>query len=334
MKNFLTIFLLSFLICACGQSTGRQAENAEGACGSNSPTRGIYHWKTTFDFTSADSLFMESHDIGRLYVRMFDITPDNPEMKYELGVIPAGTTRFESELPGNCEIVPTVYITLSALRRIEGQEEALAELIVRRIMAMCSYNDFPEIHEVQYDCDWTGGTADSYRRLCECTRQLLAADGILLSGTIRLHQIEEAYYPFDRGVLMIYNTDNFLLPETGNSIINPETVELYLSGRRVRKFIAARKENCPIIDIAYPAYGWGVLFKDGIFDRLISGYKDYELQPGEELRVEESSADLVLEAKNIVEEKIGSVCSGNIIYHLDQDNLKDYSDDEIESFLR
>lgn len=331
MRNILTILALFCLLCSCCMSPEGHDKNVIGEDTSNN---GIYHWKTTFNFTQEDSLFMENHRIGRLYIRMFDVTLDNDETKYKLGVIPAGTTSFRSKIPHNYEIIPTVYIALPVLYRIEGEEEELAELIVKRIKAMCSYNEFPEIHEIQYDCDWTSNTADSYGRLCEHTKKLLAPDSILLSGTIRLHQVEDAVYPFDKGVLMVYNTDNFRLTEIENSIINPATVSAYLSEKRIRKFIEARKTNCSTIDVAYPTYNWGVLFKDGKFSRLINDYIDYVPQNGESLRVEESSISLIMEAKQIVEDKIGRVCSGNIIYHLDNTNISKYSYDEIENILR
>lgn len=85
---------------------------------------------------------------------------------------------------------------------------------------MCSWNGLGTIKEIQYDCDWTAHTKESFARLCQSTKELLLNKGIALSGTIRLHQIEETEYPFDRGVLMMYNTGNFKDVNTRNSILD------------------------------------------------------------------------------------------------------------------
>ncbi len=323
-------------ICLCISIIACKNSNTADSAAST-PTRAIYHWKTTFDLTQEDSLFLSRHQINRLYVRLFDVVLDNDYSDPVDEVYPAGTTVFKSKPIQGVEIIPTVYITQGALREYMDKEEELSELIVTRVLAMCSWNELGKISEMQYDCDWTESTRESFARLCCSTKNILKDKGqdITLSGTIRLHQLEEATYPFDRGVLMMYNTGPVMNYYTLNSIINYDDANKYLSvDSRIKKFISARKNNCPIIDVAYPTFGWGVLFdNNGKFKRLVRDVENYRRVADESIRIEESDIDVILKVKELVDNTIGDICRGNIIYHLDMSNLNKYKQHEIENIL-
>ena len=300
-------------------------------------TRSIYHWKTTFNLSVEDTDFLKEHQISQLYIRMFDVgVEDEWNANGREDVIPLGTTVFKSPVPDGCEVIPTVYITLKALRAYEGHETELADLIIERVYAMASWNDLGEVKELQYDCDWTAETRPSFELLCDHTRKQLAEKGAILSGTIRLHQIEEAYYPFDKGVVMIYNTGSLYDGNAHNSIIDYDDVNKYLSvERRIDKFLKARKENCPVMEMAYPTYGWGVVYDSDLnFKRLVSSQENYKPHWSDYVRWETSEIDEVIRVKGLVDNTIGRAGCGNIIYHLDTDNLSKYSDDEIENIYK
>ena len=294
--------------------------------------RGIYHWKTTFDLSLEDSAFIGDHNITRLYVRMFDVGIERNESNDSLEVVPLGTTRFKSPIPKDCEFIPTVYITQEALKAYCYGEWKLAELIVTRVKAMASWNELGNFTELQYDCDWTAGTRKSFEKLCESTQKILSKDGIVLSGTIRLHQLEEATYPFDRGVLMVYNTGSFVNPNTMNSILDYADVHKYLSPKgRINNFLKARKTNCQKIDVAYPTFNWGVVFDNNDqFKQLVRDIDSYTPKHGEILRVEKSDYQEIDRVKHLVDSLLWPAINGNIIYHLDSQNLKNYSSEEIE----
>ena len=159
---------------------------------------------------------------------------------------------------------------------------------------------------------------------------------------------------------MVYNTGAIKDPETSNSIIANDDVKKYLGVKaRVDKFLSARRNNCPIIDVAYPTFYWNVAFlSDGSFDGII-GEMDYESYPlermmggsykakdffyikeskcyiskGQTIRPEYSDYREIMKVKELVESTIGAAGS-NIIYHLDSRNLSKYSDNEIENILR
>lgn len=284
--------------------------------------RSIYYWKTVFQTDSAELAFIKRHDIGCIYLRMFDVAP---EKNYETGgydIVPAATTRFKSPIPEGIEIIPTTYIKLEALREMKGMESEMASLIVDRLLAMASYNHCGKIEEVQLDCDWTATTKEIYSNLCRSVRDTLHKKNIDLSITVRLHQLRESAPPADRGVLMLYNTGTLKDFKTENSILDIADVKPYL-----------RHHRYPIpLDYAFPAYGWGIKFRNGEFVQIVSE-NDTVTSPNEYIRKERPSAADIIAVKHLVEKKLGKPSRGNILYHLDNSQLKSYSDDEINEIL-
>lgn len=351
------LVLLSVIAVSCGRNTFHLLESDDAL---QPKGRAVYYWKSTFNLNDDEVSFISKHGIDKLYIRLFDVVVEGTE------VVPIATTRFVSSVPDNIEIVPTVYITLSALKRYYSNEEELAQLIVTRVLNMCSYHDLGNIKEIQFDCDWTSLTRYSFDCLCEHAKELLHPQGIALSGTIRLHQIAEAEYPFDKGVVMLYNTGDFRNLSTENSILSYDDVEKYLGvKKRVRKFLEARKYNCETIDLAYPLFSWSTFFnKNGSFLCLnkrtdfsdIEGVErqddatassdnhfvvnkscwidDEFFSSGTTIRVEHSDIDIILRVKDLVDNTIGAAAQHNILYHLDSQTILNYSDNEIEKILR
>ena len=282
----------------------------------------IYYWKTTFDISPTEMEFLKKHDIERLYVRMFDVAIEQNLLSETKEVVPIATTKFVSEVPTNLELVPVTYITIDALRAMEGKEYDFATLIVERLLAMSSYNNCGEIKEIQLDCDWTSTTKSSYIRLCQRVKDLLHFKGIDLSITIRLHQLQEAAPPADRGVLMLYNTGALKNPDTTNSILNINDVKPY---------IKSKKYSLPL-NYAYPTFGWGVKFVNGKFVSIVSE-ESRPTSKEERIRHERTTSIEILDVKRLVESKLGKPERGNIIYHLDDSQLKNYTDDEIAKIL-
>ena len=281
----------------------------------------IYHWKTTFEVGYGECEFLAKHNIVRIYLHMFDVVVEQNHNVGTTEIVPIATTKFVGSAPKSVEIVPTIYITIDALRAMTGKESEYATLIVERALAMCSYNECGKIKELQLDCDWTSTTKQSYNLLCSSTRELLRKEGIDLSATIRLHQLSESAPPVDRGVLMLYNTGAIKNPKTKNSILDIKDVEPCLN---------IRKYHLPL-SYAYPAFGWGVKFQGGEFRAITK--EDAPIADGEQLRNERPTSTEILAVKALVENKLGKPTGGNIIYHLDLSQLNNYTDDEIAQIL-
>ena len=280
--------------------------------------RGIYHWKTTYNPTAWEQNWMQEHDIERLYVKLFEVDAGSKHGYDDWRMVPVATTRFEQPLPKETEVVPVVYITVDAIRAMNGSSyetmERLAELLVERVYAMTEEHWGGEVKEVQLDCDWTASTRYDFFRLCRRVEDCLNERGAILSGTVRLHQLKDEEIPFDRKLLMCYNTGRLQDFKTINSILNHDDVDPYLRG--------VDSSTLRGYDIAWPAYGWGVQFdKQGHFVQLSKpeerAYRRIEWGEPEEVR--------------IVKQHLPQMHDNTVVlYHLDEENLKHYSDEDIE----
>ncbi len=341
-----------------GAACARDKKQETPAEPSHTETNAVYYWKTVFDPDSAEIAFLRDHRVGRVYLRLFDVVENRGATPGEETVVPNasvvdkalkhGSDSLSSALLNRTEFVPVVYITLDALKAMEGKEGELAEKIVLRAKNMCSYNEIPNVKELQLDCDWTSSTEPSYFRLCDEVKAKIKNHKLHwgLSSTIRLHQLRREPPRVDRGVLMVYNTGSFDNPRARNSIIDEEDVKPYL------KYL----DKYPLpLDVAYPAYSWQLLFRGPRFAGIMSGldtsdttlfapgpdnafivrqdfpYRDRVIYEGDVLRDEKSDIAEILRVKRGIEKELAGKPHSNIIYHLDSRNLSNYTDNEIDS---
>lgn len=282
----------------------------------------IYYWKTRFELDSYELDFLKRHDISRIYLRMFDVVTEYYYFVINVQIIPNATVKFDSNVPEGIEIVPVTYITLDALREMRGHEDFYARLIAERMLAIASFNNCGKVNELQLDCDWTSSTKDIYDRLCGLVKDSLQSKGMELSVTVRLHQLKESAPPAHRGVLMLYNTGALKNPKTKNSILDIRDVLPYL-----------RHKHYPIpLDYAYPTYGWGIMFENNEFVSIVSA-DSVARSKDMHIRYERPTATEILKVKQLVHAKMGNPASGNILYHLDHSQLKNFSEDEITQIL-
>ena len=318
LSKFSSFVLLATLL-AGGCATHNQPTNDTPPedCGA-----AIYHWKGEFKPDSTELNFLKRHDIKRLYLKMFDVVSQWDNISRQIEIRPNATTKFGCQPPADVEVIPVTYITIDALREMNTREGEYAPLIVERLLAMARYNHCGTIREVQLDCDWTSTTKASYHKLCRIVKDSLNARNIDLSITIRLHQLQETPPPADRGVLMLYNTGALKDPKTHNSILDIEDVKPYL-----------RVSTYPLpLDYAYPAFGWGVKFVDDYFWMIVSEQAQAH-DDKTHIRRERPSAKEILRTKALVEQMLGKPARGNILYHLDKQQLNHYNDDEISEIL-
>lgn len=278
----------------------------------------VYYWRTTFTISQYESDFLKNHKIGRLYVRMFDV------IKGETFPEPNATIKFITKPDSNIEIIPTLFITVEAIKQAAEKKEGitmLADKIVKRVNAMCSWNEINNWKEIQLDCDWNATTREHFFNLCYDVKKSLGKDK-LLSSTIRLHQLQQEAPPVDYGVLMIYNTDDFSNYDTNNSILNNNTVEAYL----------CKEQKCRIpLDIALPIFQWDIFFKDGKFERIARKYEQADSM--EEIRHEQVPFSELRKTQELANKYL-HLSRGKhsiILYHLDETNLMKYGNEEFES---
>lgn len=350
MKKILTIICLLSVLVSCRESVGTSALYGNETTSNN----GIYYWKTKFTLNDYELDFLKRHEISRIYVKMFDVALQNASHDDTLAIVPIATTRFESPVPEDVEIVPTVYVTYEALSFLKGKDreyiESYAKRILTRIDAMVSYNEIRGVREVQFDCDWTSSTSDAYSCICEYVKRNLNKRGKKFSITLRLHQMRLENYQFpsaDRGVLMLYNTGAFKNPKSINSIITYNDAEPYIG----------RHEVPYPVDYAYPTYDWSLLFRNDEFKCIVRNIEmrdsalfqksDYnrfvvqkdtlignlQLKKGDMIRHETSEYKEIERVKSDLSRFHDMRNSRQIIYHLDSVNLSNYSEDEIKYML-
>lgn len=346
MKNScqnLFLFLsavLTFISCQDNSYLGNDRENS------------IYYWRTTFSLSDNEREFLKAHDVKKIYVRFFDVDWTYPAKNGE-NVTPEATIRFNDAIPDGIDVVPTVYITTSAMEKMQTKEPEYAEKIYKRVSAICKKNNI-NLKEIQLDCDWTKGTRQPFFRLCEAMKEYMDSTQTL-SSTIRLHQLTQTPPPVDKGVLMVYNTGNLMEMTSDNSIFSRKDIEPYLRDNRLADYPLA-------LDVAYPTYGWSVVFHPGeeryYFYKIMrrTDFSDYpnlnkiasnlyeatsdinfsedgtgsdKIFKNYRIRVERPSSNEILEIKKLIDGQLKGKQHNNILYHLDESQLSHYSDNEI-----
>ena len=324
MRNFYYACMLALLTAGCSSSAGTGKQEEKPRLDLHEPRRAMYFWKNSCSPTQEECDFLERHGVGRIYMRFFDVTLESQLDGKRPQPIPTATVRIDS-LWTEPEIVPTVFITPAAIIEYAWHKDStLAEKLVKRIDNMCSYYGLQEPKEIQLDCDWTGSSEKPFFDFCAEVRRRLPKNR-LLSCTIRLHQLRRPAPPVDYGVLMLYNTNNLRDPEVSNSILSAEDVKPYL--RNVSYDLH--------LDLAFPIYSWDLLFRDGKFQGILRSQSqaDSLSRAGEAVRHEEVSFDEIMKVKCLVEKHLPKPKHERsiILYHLDQNNLKRYTDHEIET---
>ena len=350
--KFLTLFT-SFLFLAaisCSNKALTAANDLEAS------GNAVYYWKTTFNVDSADMAFIRRHDIKRIYLRMFDVVEAPYYSETYDKTVPNATIRISDQQfqliqdsLSDIEFIPTIYITLDALRRVWDDQGALASNIVSRVSNMCQYNKLPNVSELQLDCDWTESTEEYFFNLCDSVKAYISREKLpwKLSSTIRLHQLAGNVPPVDREVLMVYNTGDYFNQDTFNSIIDPKEVEKYLDPL----------SDYPLpLDVAYPSYSWQLLFRERRFVGLLNGInlsdpplfsrkenlyiakKDFShngisIFEGDVIRKEDSDLEGILNSRKLIEQHLIRHPHSSILYHLDSNNLSKYSSDEIDKIF-
>lgn len=322
----------SFFLIACifaAACSRRNDTTVETPVFPHKEANSVYYWRTEFRLDSVERRFLEQHDIEKMFMRFFDVVAED---YYAMGtltdrkeILPNATIKFIDSIPETVKsVVPTVFITVDALREMKGEESDAASKIARRVLNMVSYNEIPGVSEVQLDCDWTRSTESIYFRLCKEVAEelnIMAEKKFTLSSTIRLHQLRQSPPPVDYGVLMCYNTGSFKNPKTENSILSYSDVVPYLKN----------DIKYPLhLDVAYPIYDWILRYRGDKFAGIVKsdsivGFED------ETLRHETSDIATILNVKKLVDTHLIDKQSGSsvILYHLDSHNISNFHENEI-----
>ena len=306
----------------------------------------FYYWKSVFKLTNFEKQRLDSLNVKTIYIKFFDVDWDNAtQQPLPVAKISFADTRYKSY-----NIIPTIFITNQCIQKIDtAQINSLAEKIMQLTKQVIFNNNFKEVPEVQFDCDWTATTKEKYFLLLNSFKKL--KPNALISATIRLHQIKfiskTGVPPVNKGLLMCYNMGNLKNPATKNSIIETEELKKYIDN------LAAY----PLpLDVALPLFNWKVLFRNNTYTGLIENLPDsvltgpliskngnrylflkdsllsgYSFKKGDELRNEQSDYNEIISSAAAINQKLKNTTLRVSLYHLDSLILSKYSLHELET---
>jgi len=307
----------------------------------------FYYWNTVFELSEADKNLLASTMSRTIYLRCFDVDWI-PEMN---GAFPVAPVSFVSSVPPDVAVIPVIYVTNKSLLNLnESEIPVLAKNIRNKLNDVLGKN-VSVFNELQLDCDWTISTREKYFLLLNELKRL--QPGLLLSATIRLHQVK--YYkktgipPVDRGMLMYYNMGKLNELATENSIYDAKDAAGYLE----------TVDDYPLkLDIALPAFSWAVHFKNGKINGLINNltaveirksglFKEYDkthfraiagtffkgsyFRAGDQLRIEEINAETCMKAAEQIEPYLAGTEINLAFYQLKSVTENNYEIKDIEA---
>lgn len=327
--------------------------------------RAFYYWKNTENrFSEKELNYLKNDSIDKVYVKFFEVDNDHvlgiiPSVKSQLGINYWGFYNQDSiykERIEKLQIIPTVFIRNTVLSNISKSElDTLADNIVfltDKYFTERYRSITTPFSELQIDCDWTPSTRDNYFYLLKKIKNI---SGKTISATLRLYPYKYpekmGILPVDRAMLMCYNLNSPLSEKTENSILENEVLESYLKG--VKKY--------PIhVDVALPVFNWMLLYKNNMYSGIIYPQltdklkeslklikdnwfvvkKDifiYEsnllLKAGDKLKIEEVNEQIIGKSISLIQQHVSLDDSTVVtLFHLDEQHLKKYSNETIDSF--
>lgn len=244
----------------------------------------FYHWQTRLDLTPAETAYLDALRCRRLYLKFLDIgkDPQTGEIRpYSLLEV-----QDTAGLAGKT-LIPCVFITNSVFQHISA--EKIDWLAGKTAAALAELGrQLPGAHfaEVQFDCDWTGGTRDAFFTFLKKIKTQLPRD-TRIGVTIRLHQYKFPHQtgvpPAERGMLMLYNTGDIDRWETGNSIFDPEAARVYLDGAPARYPLP--------LDLALPVFSWALVYRDDALWKIVPDPAENEFRDSSRFEVRSSKFD-------------------------------------------
>jgi hypothetical protein len=329
-------------------------------------TRAYYYWRNSTSLSSEEIVFLRQHAVRKVYAKCLDIDWNDIHYAYPLTITPvhkiAYAFKHYSSDTLNATVVPVVFITNKTFQRIDSTE---IPLLATHILRKCLPNfdslgvtnrqyslPYSQPVEIQFDCDWSVGTKNKYFYFLREVKRQLGTRNILLSATIRLHQYKypsmTGVPPVNRGMLMVYNINKLTEYTVTNSIFDYTKAKAYFTSR----------QPYPLkLDMALPAYAWGIVFRQGQFYQIENSltedmlrksaflqhsrqnfYKvtadtvfyDMYLRPGDEIKIEQVNASTLLQAAALAGKAINTDSFSISLFELSQHEITNYSHETIE----
>ncbi len=286
----------------------------------------------------------------KLYVKFFEVEKNEIH-----GIIPSAKSelKLNKQKIQSIEIIPTVYIRNSVFKNTSksGLTE-LAENIYSLINKSYTENfQFSKnsLKEIQIDCDWTESTKEKYFYFL---RKLVNLSTTQISATLRLYAYKfpdkMGVLPVDRAMLMCYNLLSPAEAGNRNSILELEELQKYL--------VRAKKYPIPL-DVALPIYSAIHIYQHNKFRGMLYGenrklvnkttstkglwhtikkdtlVNEIFIRKGDKIKFEYNSPTKIKKAIDIIKSNVIFEGQTTIaLYHLQETELKQYSNEELATF--
>lgn len=320
--------------------------------GNQEVNRAFYFWKSDW-LRETEEQFFNEVGAKKLYIKVFEITLD--EMQ---GAIPVSKsfTQLSTKFLKGAEITPCVFIENEVIAKSTNEQlDELAEntvFLVRKFMdSKLKKNQADQLNwkELQIDCDWMESSKEQYFYFL---KQLRKHTDKKLSCTLRLYPYKFSERmgvpPVDRAMLLCYNLLNPRSEAYKNSIMELGELKKYL--------VTDKKYPLPL-DVSLPSYSSCYVFSNGLFEQVYHGIpenlesvclpsedglwyivkqdtalQDNYFKQGQRLRIERVSAKQLLEATRLVVKYVHLDENATVgLYHLDENELKNYSHETLDS---
>jgi len=335
-KNITLLFIVAALCICCFSCREKQH-----------PGISFYYWKTTFALNQQESNVLHANEVQGLYVRYFDIETDKTLHK----PLPIGIVHFADSIIHQ-KITPVIYIKNEVFKDINDNGiDSLSKNILHLVQQINN-----TIHQtpntIQFDCDWTLTTKDTYFKFLKKYKQISACT---TSATIRLHQIKHwvntGFPPVDKGVLMFYNMGK-IDAGNNNSIYDSKIAASYLE--------PLKNYTLPL-DIALPIFSWSIQIRNHQVVHLLNKMNErhfdsdtafiktskdryrvafscfkgsYYFIKDDEVKVEQVSGNDLEDMTRLIQKHNKQTIHQIIFYDLDAFNLNNYETDTYQKVAR
>ena len=334
------------------------------SCKEKKITRGYYYWRNSNFVTTSEKSFLRQHGVQKLYAKCLDIDWDEVSQAHPLTITPVHDMAYGLKYDDSItiQVIPVVFITNKTFRYTDS---AAIPLLAARILRKClpGFDKLAVPHnwlgrpyavpvEIQFDCDWSATTRDKYFFFLQEIRRQLAGRAVTISATIRLHQYKypgkTGVPPVDRGMLMVYNVEKLTGYASTNSIFDYKKAKTYF----------VNSKPYPLaLDIALPAYSWGIIFRQGKFLQIENNlnkdtlqksaflrhtqgntwkatadtvFYDVFLRPGDEIRLEQIDEQTLQQVARLAQKAVNTDSFTVTLFELSEAEIKNYQHETIE----
>ena len=226
----------------------------------SAPAPAFYAWKTRWNPSPVLIHELEKRHVTQIYLRLMDFDLD-PETQLPTAMAPL---QVIATLPKAIHFTPVVFLKNRLFEKMNKAEVKELAVQVGQVVVQNAARHFI-FHELQIDCDWTISTQKNYFAFLEHLNENLHPKKILVSSTIRLHQVKyrtlTGVPPVKRGMLMFYNLGMLATDAKNSSIYNSVDASRYLSAI----------ESYPLpLDVVFPLFSWIIQSRDSNIIELIS----------------------------------------------------------------